>query len=212
MNQLLSLTLDLQVILVAGYLAYKTTTVGRTNPDRTEDFLFKVLAYGLIGRVAAQVLQWIAQQAGIGTALSAEVVFVMNSAAVVIVAAMIAALWRAKGSSWFSTAMKALRVYDDDHHASTWDSIVETRALWDFVQVHLPNGDVLESSFTKVPLDVPMGKITLNADGLAVYVTRILRDDGTEADFPCENGQGFSQITYVPRDQIRQLEVCWRRR
>ncbi|MES0156923.1 hypothetical protein NKJ81_25480 [Mesorhizobium sp. M0018] len=207
MNELLGLSIDLQIVLVAGYLGYRVSIIGRGIVDRTEDFVFKVLTYGLIGKLIAHR---VIDSSLLVNKAQPEAILLQTGAATVVFSVMAASLWRRAFSGWFSWAMKKLTIYQDDHEASVWSSIVNCRSIWDYVQVHLASGKIIESHFSQVDEAIPMRGITLNEDGLAMYVTAIYRPDGSQDKFAPQNDGGFAALTYIPRDQITQMDISWK--
>ncbi|ESX19105.1 hypothetical protein X766_12575 [Mesorhizobium sp. LSJC255A00] len=210
MADLLSLSLDLQILLVSGYFAYKTAVIGKLQTDTKEELFLKIVAFGVIGRLLTYALQGLWTLQGFHWGLSGNAAVVAYSALVIINAMLSAMFWRAIGSEWYSKAMEHFEIYRDDHEPSTWNSITGARALWDCVQIHLEDGKVLESHFNKLDKEVPLPGIRLHEDGVSVYLSAIYRPDGTSEQFTQGDNSGFETITYIPRSQIRQMDVSWK--
>jgi hypothetical protein len=210
MDSLLSLSLDLQILLVAGFLAYKTSTIGKANFDRSEDFLLKVLTYGVIGQSLMSLASTLAASAGFAWAWSPSDAVVARGFGVLISAIISAIVWRSWLSRYYSALMSFLKVYNDDHEPSVWNSITSAKTQWDCVLIHLENGKILETHFPKLDSKRPLPGIRLNDDGVALYVTAIHQLDGERVEFDQGQNGGFETITYVPRGQIRQMDVSWR--
>ncbi|TDK36598.1 hypothetical protein E2F50_06615 [Rhizobium deserti] len=73
--------------------------------------------------------------------------------------------------------MNYLGVFNDDHEASTWQSIMSKQAKWTVLQVHLENRTVLESNFGQMS-PRPRHPIIMNEDGVGMYVTGRYKADG----------------------------------
>lgn len=215
MEALLDLPYEVQIILFAGYIAYKITTIGRSIVHRTEDFLLQVLAFGSIARIGAAALIQIARllwgpEFGVDFSGNAQllIIFLMS----LVISIGIAALWRRWLQNAWVSGMAAADIYHDDHEVSVWASILATRADWTYVQVHCDDGKTYESEFGLVPADVPMGRILCNDDGIAMYVTRVYLAGGTEAEVPqTEDGFGPT-VDYFPRSTIKRIEIGWLKR
>ncbi|RYG85491.1 MAG: hypothetical protein EON59_12070, partial [Alphaproteobacteria bacterium] len=181
MDALISLSVDFQIVLIAGFLAFKITAVGRGLITSTEDFLLQVLLFGSIARgvvflveFAAMSIKHPAVPAFSGDAHALAVGLLTLVAGVVA-----GAVWRKVGNRLTSSVMRATGTHNDDHESSTWASIMATRATWTYVQLHLADGRVLESWFDRVPSNVPGGSLVMNDDGVSIYITRIYRPDAT---------------------------------
>ncbi len=58
MESLLKIPYELQIVLVAGYIAYKVISIGKGRTHRTEDFLLQVLTFGLVARSVTAGTIW----------------------------------------------------------------------------------------------------------------------------------------------------------
>ncbi|WP_311030130.1 hypothetical protein [Mesorhizobium koreense] len=210
MGELIGMAIDLQLIIAAGYLGYRISMAGTGDVDRTEDVIFKVLVFGLVGRLAAEAVRWLTFSLCPDLFTIGLPVAVLKGAVVIAAAVGIALYWRGWGSDLVSRCMKRMQVYEDDHQPSAWRSITNAKRTWDYAQVHLTDGRILEADFAQVPNDVPVNKITLNEDGVALYVTKVIRADDTELLFEKPNSVGASIISYIPRTQISQIDIRWR--
>ncbi|GLS37308.1 hypothetical protein GCM10010869_29010 [Mesorhizobium tianshanense] len=210
MPDLLNLSLDLQILLVSGYFAYKTAAIGKVQTDSTEEFVLKIVAYGFIGRLITYLAEGLWRLQGFGWSLEGDSFTLAHSAAVVFFAILSAMIWRTYASRMYSKIMQHFGVYRDDHESSVWNSITAAPAIWDCVQIQIEDGRVLESHFAKLDSNRPLPGVVLNEDGVSVYVTRIHKADGTSDEFEQGNNSGFETITYIPRDRIRQMEISWK--
>ncbi|AZO29996.1 hypothetical protein [Mesorhizobium sp. M1B.F.Ca.ET.045.04.1.1] len=210
MTDLIGLSLDLQILLVSGYLAYKTAVIGKVQSDTTEELILKVVAYGFAGRLLTFLAEAVWRVQDFGWSLQGDNFSIAHSAAIVVFAIISAMVWRTHGSRFYSEIMQHFGVYRDDHEPSVWNSITAAPALWDCVQIQLEGGKVLESHFPKLADTRPLQGVVLNEDGVAIYVTAIHHADGTTDDFEQGNNSGFETITYIPREQIRQMDISWK--
>ncbi|TIS53099.1 MAG: hypothetical protein E5W91_32455 [Mesorhizobium sp.] len=210
MTDLLTLSLDLQILLVSGYFAYKTAVIGKVQSDSAEELVLKVVAYGFTGRLLTFLAEALWRAQGFGWSLQGDAFTIAHSAATILFAIFSAMVWRIYGSRLYSQIMQHFGVYRDDHEPSVWNSITATPAIWDCVQVHLEDGKVLESHFSKLNSSRPLQGVVLNEDGVSMYITAIHRADGSSDEFDQGGNSGFETITYVPRDQIRQMDISWK--
>ncbi|MGO8595604.1 hypothetical protein ACDA55_07755 [Rhizobium ruizarguesonis] len=216
MNELLKLPYEIQIVLVAGYLAYKLTTAARKVEHKTEDFLLQVLVYGTLGRAFAYVVTKLAVMSGY-PAPTAVVDTDYKSVLVTGILAILgsvtfAFLWRRYLDSAIKKAMSAMNVYHDDHETSTFRSVTSAKARWSFIQVHLTSGTILES-WLKLPeqAGIPTKPVILNDDGIALYVTTIHPQNGDSRDCEQLTATGENVITYVPRSEIKQIDIGWKK-
>ena len=211
MNGLLILPYELQIVLVSGYLGYKVTMIGRSGNPRTEDLLLQVLTFGLLGRVGLLGVVTALKSVfpTLESSISPEVPnLLFTGVGAVLVSLIIASLWRKFGLNLASGLMSRFGIYRDDHQHSTWDSIIQDKKVaWTFIQVHVDDGRILESKFELVPEKVSVAKITLNDDGIALYVTASYDTAMKRKKHPaCDESFGHI-LTYVPRNTIKQLEI-----
>lgn len=213
MDTLLGQPFELQIALLAGYVGYKISTIGRPVTHRTEDFLLQVLAFGAVGRLAAAaVVQALIVWRGPGGAFSGNANLLLVGCVTVLVSAAGAAWWRASLQGVWSRWMGKAGVYRDDHQPSVWASIMNVKTEWQRVLIHCDDGQVYESNFEDLPSGLPMTNVTLSEDGLAVYVTRVYCGDNTERDInPLTENHGAT-VNYFPRSTIKRVEIMWKRR
>lgn len=213
MPDLSTLPLDIQITIVAGYFGYKVYVAGRGATHGAEEVILQALAFGILGRMAASLLKAYASLvAGPRLSFPGYADAVLLTVASVAMSIALAALWRTKGSAAFSKLMRNLGIYSDDHEYSTWASITSKRAQWNYIQLHLIDGRVLESTFSELPSD-PLGdRITTNTDGFAIYITATYDKLGNRtAQSPLIDGSAMA-ITYVPRSSVAQVDLGWQRR
>ena len=216
MNELLKLPFEIQIVLVAGYLGYKLTTATKKLEHKTEDFLLQVLVFGTLGRVFSYVVARLVMKLGYW-APTAVVDTDYKSVAIISVLAIIgsvgsALFWRKYFEKCVKAAMSRMKIYHDDHETSAFRSILSADTRWSFIQVHLANGKILES-WLKLPeqAGIPTKPVILNDDGIALYVTAIHGADGENRDCEQVTTTGENIITYIPRSEIKQIDIGWRK-
>lgn len=216
MNELLKLPYEIQIVLVAGYLGYKLTTATKKAEHKTEDFLLQVLVFGTIGRVISYLVAHFVMKLGYW-APTAVVETDYKSVAVISALAIIgsvvfALLWRRYLETCVKAVMSYLDIYHDDHETSAFRSVTSAKTRWSFIQVHLTNGSILES-WLKLPeqAGIPTKPVILNDDGVALYVTTIHPKDGDSRDCEQVTSTGENVITYIPRSEIKQIDIGWKK-
>ncbi len=216
MNELLKLPFEIQIVLVAGYLGYKLTTATKKVEHKTEDFLLQVLVFGTLGRVFSYVVARVVMKLGYW-APTTVVESDYKSVAIISVLAIIgsvgfALFWRRYLEKWVKATMSRLKIYHDDHETSAFRSILSADTRWSFVQVHLANGKVLESSLNlPEQAGIPTRPVILNDDGIALYVTTIHPSEGDSRDLDQLTPTGENVITYIPRSEIKQIDIGWKK-
>lgn len=210
MSSFLELSYELQITMVSGYLAYKVYITGRDVEHKTEDVILQVFCLGAIGRIfvlsCGLLFNWRldTEPSQIGWK------FALVAAGTVVASTLLAIVWRLKGNKLFSRLMHRLGVYRDDHEHTAWATITAAPAAWTYIQVHLIDGRTLESDFKLLPKKPPAGRITINKDGIALYITTIHSSEGEEKAQQIGDDQSGLTITYVPRNQISQIDIGWK--
>ncbi|NRQ15589.1 DUF6338 family protein [Ensifer sesbaniae] len=205
MDTLLKMPIEFQIVLVAGYIAYKIVTVGRNRNHRTEDFLLQVLTFGLIARAVVATAFWVPNTIPKNDSINAALVAGLT----VMVAIGLGAAWRAFGERCSHSLMKTLRVYRDDHEASVWQSIMHNPAEWTVLQVHLDDGTVLEANFGQMK-PRPKTAVFMNEDGIGLYVTGRYDAENNFAAFDITGNDADVTLTYIPRASVKRVDVNWR--
>ena len=208
METLLKIPYELQIVLVAGYLAYKIISIGKGRNHRTEDFLLQVLSFGVVARSATAATLWLLPKSmpiAVDEAVSIAFVAVLTCA----LAILFGMLWRSIGERAARSIMNATGVYRDDHESSVWQSIMNQPARWTVVQVHLENGLVLEANFGQMK-PYPKVPVIMNEDGMAIYVTGRYREDNSFEQYEITGNDDDITLTYLPRSSIKRVDVSWR--
>ncbi|AFL52529.1 hypothetical protein ABIE78_001592 [Sinorhizobium fredii] len=216
MNELLKLPFEIQIVLVAGYLGYKLTTAARKLEHKTEDFLLQVLVLGTLGRAFSYVVTKLAVKVGYSAPTAVvdtdyRSVLIIGTLAVV-GSTFFALLWRRYLDRAIKQLMSALNVYHDDHETSALRSLTSANARWSFIQIHLASGKILESLFHRAESSgIPTKPLIINEDGIALYVTAVHRAEGEREDYDTITSSGENVITYVPRSEIKQIDIGWKK-
>jgi hypothetical protein len=207
LDKLLEIPYELQIVLVAGYIAYKITTIGKSRFHRTEDFLLQVLSFGVVARSLAATVLWLRPETvdlSSGDAISIAVLAVLSCA----FAAVTGMIWRSFGERLARKVMNKTGVYQDDHESSVWQSIIHHPAKWTVLQIHLSDGRVLESNFGKLR-PFPKPTILLNEDGVGFYITGIYSAENLYSAVDHLGNEDDMIFTYIPRSEIKQMDVAW---
>jgi len=207
MLDILNASFEIQAMLVFGYFGYWIATVGLDAKLSTNDRMFQILAYGFvgwfIGKIAYQIFFGI---------LHNDIVVWAQIIVMFISSVLSASLWRKYIRKWSTSFFSKVKVHTQDHHPSTIVSLInETNLTWNFVQVHLDNGTVLESDFTKLE-GYPTDPLIIDPDGnVAMYITSIHRANKTPDKLnPNDEERGY-KINYIPSKEIARIEICWRK-
>lgn len=216
MNELFKLPYEIQIVLVAGYLGYKLTTATKKVEHKTEDFLLQVLVFGTLGRVFSYAVARFVMMLGYWaptTVVDTDYKSVVVIGALATIGSVVfALLWRCYLEKALKAVMSYLDIYHDDHETSAFRSVTSAKTRWSFIQVHLTSGTILES-WLKLPeqAGVPTKPVILNDDGIALYVTTIHSKDGDSRDCEQVTTTGENVITYVPRSEIKQIDIGWKK-
>lgn len=216
MNELLKLPFEIQIVLVAGYLGYKLTTAARKVEHKTEDFLLQVLVFGTLGRAFSYAVTKFAVMLGYSAptaVVDTDYKSVLVIGGLAITGSVVFALsWRRYLDKAVKDVMSYLNVYHDDHETSAFRSVTSAKTRWSFIQVHLTSGTILES-WLKLPeqAGIPTKPVILNDDGIALYVTTIHPKDGESRDCEQVTTTGENVITYIPRSEIKQIDIGWKK-
>lgn len=211
MHELLGLSFELQLVLVAGYLAYSIATIRGGHKDSTEQVILQVLTFGLFARLASgAVVLLLTQHKATAVLLGDWIESGILGGVLVLVLAMAAGMsWRKFLSRWCSAVMEFFKVYRDDHVGSTWMSIANADAKWNHVHVFLKSGTVLESCPAQLPEQLPLKPFTLNDDGIALYVTAVSDQAGELLPDDDFNNGAYSRVTFIPYAEIGRLDIGW---
>ncbi|PCI86634.1 MAG: hypothetical protein COB24_08870 [Hyphomicrobiales bacterium] len=202
MDSLINLSLDIQIILVAGYLGFYVATVGRDGGLRPVDIGMQILVYGLLAKLATLLL------AEFG--LNKPIYQVVGA---VIASLVVAAVWRRYLRKIWAKIIRQVGIHVDDHNPSVIASILdETDALWRNVQIYTNDGKVYESNFYKLPAGLPNNNIALDGVGnVSLYVTALYADAHDESPlvFEGHDPKQKCKLTYLPANIIIKMNISW---
>jgi hypothetical protein len=195
-NDLLKLSLAVQVALGSGYIAYLISYAGIRQHHSATDVVFRTLIFGL---VASAVMTW--------TTLFSP----LKLAAAVAAAVSVGALWRWRGMRWAQSALRQASVTWADDIPTAWLSISATRTDCPVSQiaVEMTDGRLLLCEDTRVFVEAPFGPCVLGLGGdVGLYVTDEMRPDGTwfkpsDVWHPLDG----VNLTFVPAAQIKRVEL-----
>lgn len=197
MKEILELAVELQIMLVAGYAGFLVSDMGRGVSRSGHDAVFRVLAFGLLAQV---LMAW-----GLSHALAPDWLShpVWLASITIIIGIAAGGFWARLGRSWIATLMGRLGIYHDDHESTAWRSVLSKRKKLTFVQIRRSDGYVFQSYFPQVPPRTPH-QLTLNDDGVAMYVTSYWGPNGPEEVTEVTHGDGFL-LEYFPMASIDRI-------
>lgn len=206
MNELLNLPFELQIVLVAGFFAQSISDWGLKPAIRPEQFLLKILAFGLIARSILLIFGSAQQQ---DTSVSSGSRLAFAALSTISLALVVAFVWR----RWLADALQRFllwaKVHSDDLEPSAWASLHNTDRKWHFIQIELADGSTLESAFALTNNDDDTPRAIVNDDGIAIYVTNRYRPDGTPVPQEFSVGDDIMIVTYIPKEQIVAAKIGW---
>ncbi|SMR83399.1 hypothetical protein SAMN04488030_3316 [Aliiroseovarius halocynthiae] len=200
-SDLLELTWQFQVILVAGYLGYIVGFSGQTRHHRSIDTAAITLCFGVIALfVFEQSLLHIPAGYSSRNAIASSACIVASVAA--------ASIWRAKLRKCFQEILKWISADQDDGHATAWQTITQETGLeYSQVLVTLKDGRCLESYQMEPYSDLPNGAVTLGLDGsVALYVNAITEND-IRREISTISDEDGHRITFIPAEQIVEVDL-----
>ncbi len=197
---IVNLPFEIQLILAAGYLAYRLAAAGLDRTHRTSDAVFQVFAYGSV--------------AYLGYALAVpHIGFVPAMVAAVPCALAAAALWRSVGRRILVKALRRLKVPRENYAPSTWDSIIHAPHAWTHLSVTRNDNVIQESDLGELDPKLPLDRVDVDAGGnAALYVTRTITPDGQATEHGSGRGfddHGRARLTYIPAEHIKQVTVSF---
>lgn len=204
--EIATLPAEIQIVLVAGYLAYRAFVTGRGVLHDTTDTALQILTFGSVGRLFAALVGLAFEPAA--TVLSSENTTILTAVLTAFFAIAIAALSRRFGLTAASQLMRLLGVYRDDHQYSAWASIMAVPARWNYIQLQLNDGRTIESNFNQLVVHPPGDRLTVNNDGFAMYITAIYDSNNVRKDVDPRNGAAHI-VSYIPRSLVSQIDIGW---
>lgn len=190
--------------LATGYAAYFVAHVGLREHHQPVDQAFRVILYGFFGMVAYVTTT---TQFGRGT--------IAGSLAALLAAVALGALWRKWGRRSLTGALRGGRISMSDDLPTAWAALADAgeQALASQLAVRLADGTILFCDDLARFRTAPNGPCILGGSGdVLMYVTHIGKPDSADklAWKEASDLQGALDglmISYIPRDQIRRVQL-----
>lgn len=206
MTELFELSIDIQIMLVAGYAGYLVSEMGLRDGRPTHEavlrvFGFAVLAHATMIPIVGFIIggiPWLREGGVHGPAILIQLVLI------VLAGLVYGSLWRRFGRPLMSTLMDKLGVYRDDHGSSVWKTVTAELRTIPFVHVYCDDGYILTADLKSLPERLRDTPILTNTDGISMYVTAMVRPDGEEVDTPAVF-EDAEMLTYIPMSRIRRV-------
>ena len=179
MNAILSLTLEIQLIIVCGYLGYWVSTIGIGHKSTTTDIIMQTLVFATLAKIGLLTYQvllgfWhisyylgqlegqyielfsIGDAANITGAICFALLFSIGGAI----------LWRKSFRDITAQWMKNHNIHRYDHRPTALSSLIEAFTSTDAVSISvwLKNGDYLESRLIEVDRSLKLWEGRIDAD------------------------------------------------
>ncbi|MEQ8505946.1 MAG: hypothetical protein RIB80_11520 [Rhodospirillales bacterium] len=197
-EELMKLPFEIQLVMAAGYMAYRVASSGLDRAHKTADIVFQVFVYGLVAYLSYDfVLRWVSTAPAMGVGIIGSIA--------------VASFWRAIGRQIFVAIVRKSKITRENFTPSTWDHILQSRYQWAYVSVACDDAKSYESNLQALPKGLPFDFLDLDTDGnIAIYVTRIIQADGSAKDFGIEgvvDEYGRAQLTYIPVSSIKNVTI-----
>jgi len=197
-EEVLKLPFEMQLVLAAGYMAYRVAVTGLDRNHRTTDVVFQVLTYGLVAYVTYDLA---AKVMPLGVAMVSAV-----TASIVT-----ASIWRKFGRNFFVGILRASKVTRENFSPSTWDHIIQNDQKWAYISVTRDDDVAFESNLQALPEGLPFEPLDLDTDGnVAIYVTRRISAKEEVTDYKIEDvidKYGRAHLTYIPASRIKAITI-----
>ncbi|MEQ8747343.1 hypothetical protein [Pyruvatibacter sp.] len=208
LQSVFDLPLSTLVVLGAGFAAYRVAFTGKKKGHGAIDVFFITVVFAAIAKFAFEVASNMVPSPT--PDVMSGYAALAGSAAAVVVALGAAAIWRKWGEDRFKALLRAGNVSYSDGNHSAWDQVrVSMSARPTQLIVRKTSGKQLMCDDLKTWEYFPFGPCIYGEDGsIALYVTNV-RQDATLDWFdiePLDEGAGVA-MTYIPADQISEIEV-----
>ena len=196
---LLTLPLDTIAVLAAGYLGYRVAHTGKDASHSAMDTLFMSLVYALVAKMVLQGLTLL------------PIPHLVAIPVAVIVAVLVATIWRRWGDSWVFNLLRATGVSTSDRTMTAWEAIrLDTRLRPSQLKVRRKDGVELMCERLADFAEAPHGPCIYGADdSIALYVTH-QRGPG-EAEWeeinPNADPDWGTLITFIPASEIAAIDA-----
>lgn len=197
-EEIIKLPFEIQLVLAAGYIAYRIAATGLNRAHNTTDVVFQVLVYGLVAFLAYnQTIQMVPIGVAMATAIIASIIA--------------ASIWRRFGRQIFVTVIRGVGVTRENYSPSTWDHLIQSHHKWAYFAVTRDDDVVFESNLQTLPSGLPFEPLDIDMDGnVAIYVTRRISSDDKIVDYGIEGAvdtYGRAHLTYIPASRIKTVTV-----
>ena len=200
LDEALKLPFEMQLVLAAGYLAYRTANAGLDRSHKNTDIVFQVFVFGSI---AYSLYKPVENCAPIAVAM-------LTSVLGALVAAII---WRCIGRAAIVKMLRQLKVTRENFSPSVWDSILHAREKWTYISIIRTDDVTFESNLEALPEGLPLEPMELDMDGnIAIYITRTVNPKGECNDLGVEGAldtYGRAHLTFIPVDQIKNVTISF---
>lgn len=198
-DEFLKLPIEIQLVMAAGYLGYRTATTGLDRNHKTADIIFQVFVYGLITYISYDVTshylsKYASMAAGFGGAIG------------------IASIWRTYGRRVFVWILRKTKTTRENFSPTTWDHILQSSQKWNYVSVVCDDDVAYESNLASLPKGLPFEPLDTDPDGnVAIYVTRTIPTSGDPIDHNdgALDSLGRAHLTYIPASRIKNITVSF---
>lgn len=201
MTDLLALTLDMQIALVAGYLGFSAATAGLKHGLRTEDGVFQILVYAL---PAALILQFDPES------------YYRPAAMVLAVGASygMGLIWRRWLQKRWLEFLYNRGLTTEDSRPSVIDTIIHNQEVeWSQISVMLSDGTKYDLAHPENFTEALTKPVIIDKEGsIALYADHMAKPgEQLKALDHIQDGEYGDLLTYIPASQIKRLQIRLRR-
>lgn len=221
MNAILSLTFEIQLVIVCGYLGYWVSTIGINHKSSTTDTIMQTLVFATMAKLGLLTYQVFLSFCQIRYYLGQKDIHyvelfsfldALNIIGAIIFALLFAiggsVLWRKKWRSLTTSIMKYFNIHRYDHRPTALASLTEefTDSHTTSISVWLKNGTYLESRLIDIDRKLPLREGRIDADGsVLMYITIKKEPEKKLVKYLADD----TQISYIPASEIARLNIDW---
>lgn len=193
---------QMSATFVAAYLAYVVAYTGRRKHHKSIDSTFIILTFALIALSIVEILD---SKVPAGNGFRVGII----SACAVSGTVFSAVLWHAKVHGLVQGWLSKIKADQDDGFPTAWETIISEPGLaYSQVYVTLKDGRKLESYQMEPFNKLPNGPCILGLDGsIAMYVNAIKEPESERRDIETITDDDGHRITYIPADQIAEVDL-----
>jgi hypothetical protein len=213
MGNIFNLSIDLQILVVCGAISYKIISATNNQQIKTEEFLIIIFVFGFLSKFISSSIIEISKKISMYFELylfqkESIHLYVITS---ILTSIALSIIWLKFSDKYLIILSKKFNLHNDDFQESVYRSIRNSKNDWKFIYLHLKDGRIFSANFDKIPANVPLARITLNDDGIALYVTEIIPKRGKTKSFKVEQSENGYVIDYIPMSQIDRIEIGWKK-